>query len=171
MKLALRNIHGITAFYACFNNILIISCKIWNHLSGKPPIMMQYTGIFICFCSVENLLCTLSWIAYAEVFKVQEDLLCWTLRRLIVKLNVSSSKLRQFVYRTLFQWMKTFFGEIQPTILIFINRYTDHQNHPLFTFTEEITKRYSNDDAYDKEFILSQAATEQCKIIRLREVK
>jgi len=35
----------------------------------------------------------------------------------------------------------------------------------LFKFTEEITKRYSNDDEYDKEFILSQAATEQCKII------
>jgi len=38
-------------------------------------------------------------------------------------------------------------------------------------FTEESTKRYPNDHEYDKEFILSQTATEQCKIIRLREVK
>jgi len=38
-------------------------------------------------------------------------------------------------------------------------------------FTEESTKRYPNDDEYDKEFILSHAATEQCKIIRLCEVK
>jgi len=33
MKLALHNIYGMTAFYACFNKILVISCKVSNHLS------------------------------------------------------------------------------------------------------------------------------------------